>query len=741
MDEQLESLQIEFNINRELHYGEDTNYAIYSVTPLISSKDIDNIEYNQFGNITLKGYMPKLEKDKNYKAEIIPKEDKKYGLGYEVKFVFEDRMSSKEEQALFLKTFISEAMVEKLLNEYPNDSLIELIKNDKIDVTKVKGLGDKTLASIKEKVIENEIYEQAVMTLYYEFGISFNVIKRLSDKYSSPNLLLQKVRENPYILTEIDGFGFSKVDEIALKMGIKEDSPKRILSCIFYCLEEVGNDGHCYVTKRKLVKQLLNYIKLPISQLMTFVDELDNKHIQVENDTVYLKKYYNYELGIYENIKRLLDSNFEGKVENIDVVIEHIEKEQGVPFTDEQRKAIYLAVNENVLVVNGKAGTGKTFTIKGIVKVLQTIEQLKYCACALSGKASQRIFESTGLEASTMHRLLGYNPAMGGFTFDDFTNLENDIIVLDEGSMVNSYLFHSLLKAIKNGAKIIICGDISQLEPIGVGNVLVDLINSNGVPSVQLTKVHRQAQASGILSGANLVREGKAFYEKNKTFQKIGELQDLYLYNFNNKEKVYDRVLQIAKQYKGDIMEFQVLVPMKNRGQLSTSILNNDLQEIFNENPEFVDSNNKYVRGEMSILVGDKVIISGNNYDKDCFNGTLGIVELIDMKANEGKGEIIINFEGVGVVMFEKKEMNQIELAYAMSIHKSQGSEFKFVVLAFDYSSFKLLTRQLIYTGMTRAREYLFMACENSALEHAIRTNNSVKRNTFLQGMFSKQVA
>jgi RecD/TraA family predicted helicase len=734
-----QEIEIHIKASYKKFYSDSSNFGIYVASVNSDSpnqdlvKDIDEM----FRDINIVGSMPELEIGKLYIAKVTEKSHPQYGLQYEIKSIYQKPFTTREEQIMFISALLTPKQIESITNAYPTENLIELIKDSKMDLDLVKGIGEKTFDKIREKILNNEKYQLAIVELTGKFDIPYNAVKRLSDKYGSPDLLLQKVNKNPYILTEVDGFGFKRVDEIALAMGIDKKSKNRIKSCIEYVLNEQANNGHCWVKRTKVVSDAIKLLNIKISDVQEVINDVEktDTYCSDDKDRMYLVEYLVAELEIYRHINRLLDEKVEYKINNIEGIIQEVETRQGFKFTEEQLTAINYAVEHNIVVVNGKAGTGKTSVIQGIVEVLKRVESeqpLEYATCALSGKASQRIQESTGLDSYTIHRILGYNPNLGWVNNED-NPMGYDIIILDEASMVNSTLFHYLIRAIKSGAKFIITGDTAQLEPIGVGNILVDILASDIVPSVELTIVHRQAQKSGILSSANMVRDGIKFLNKDDFgTARLGELKDLYTYSYQSKEKVLNTVLKIAKQFKdkGDIMDFQILAPMKNRGELSTQNLNNEMQKIFNADPSNVDKRRKIERKNVTFLEDDKVIINGNNYDKGVFNGTMGIIEFIDTAVQNG--EIVINFDGVGRITFTKEEMNKIDLGYAITIHKSQGSQWKYVVMAIDYSSYVLLNRQSTYTGMTRAKENLFLVTELKALQYSIDTDKSSDRNTFL---------
>lgn len=748
MSKQEDLIEITIKPVQKRFYSSDSNYGIYTVYLAHESDNLDLIKYDEYNReVILVGGMPELEYGSTYIAMVSEKKHPKFGLQYEAKTIYQKPLSTRAEQIIFLKTLLTEKQVDALLEAYPTENIVELIKGNQVDVELVKGIGEKSLKKIEIKIIENEKYQKAIIELTGKFNIPYNAVVRMSKQYGSPELLLEKVNKNPYILTELNGFGFKKVDEVALSMGIDKDSPQRITACLQYVIkDQAENAGHVWIKTNKAISEAVKLLGVKIAVVQSLLDLIvvdESNDINIVDGMIFVDKNFKYELGIATHLERLLDNKPVVSFDfDLDEAVCKVEEKQGFKFTEEQVRAIRYGIENNIVVVNGKAGTGKTSVIKGIIEVLQMhhatlkdVLPLEYATCALSGKASQRIQESTGLNSSTIHRLLAFNPNLG-WQFNEDNPLGQDVIVLDEASMVNSQLFYFLVRAIKSGAKLIITGDTAQLEPIGVGNVLVDILTNGVIPSVELTIVHRQAQKSGILSNANLVRDGVKFVDSNDySSARLGELKDLYMYPAKGKDKVISTVLQIARKYSQDIMDFQILTPMKSRGDLSTQALNKELQIIFNNDPSNIDEQRKIERKNNTLLEGDKVIINGNNYDKGVFNGTMGIIEYID---KNGDGEIIIDFEGVGRITFKKDELGQIDLGYAITTHKSQGSQWKFVVLAFDYSSFVLLNRQLVYTGMTRASQALFFPVELKALQHAIDTDKSSKRNTFLPLLLDK---
>lgn len=722
------SVKISVIVERELFYNEESNFGIYGVKPS-NSEDSKLVKLNQYGNISVKGVMPQLEIGGEYKVVLVEKEDKKYGLGYELQTVTQDIPTSIDGQKEYLSVLLTPLQIMNIYDVYEGQDVITLMKEGTFDYEKVKGLGEVTYKQVRDKILGNIELQEALVELS-KYGLNYNMVSKLVNKYGSAKLLIQKVEVNPYILTEVDGIGFKKCDELALKMGIEKDSNFRIEACINFILSsEASNNGNCWVARRKIVNESLELLKIEDDKIEDFLDSYEGKRIKVSKERVYFKSSYDYEKDVFENIKRILDAKSSIAITDIDERIKKAEKNQGFEFTDEQKKAIETAMNNNLVIISGKAGTGKTTILKGVLSVLGT--DTTYSACALSGKASQRIAESTGLEAGTIHRTLGF--AEDGFLHNGNNPLSSDVVLLDEASMVNSQIFSHLISAVKTGSKFIIIGDIEQLEPIGIGNVLKDMIESKQIPTAMLTIVHRQALRSGILSTANEVREGKQFNDKgNNDNRVIGELKDLHFKPYEKADNVYKTILKTSKQYKKtkdfDIMNFQVIVPMKSRGELSTKNLNIELQKIFNG-----DAKMGIKKGDYDFRVGDKIIQCGNNYDDNVFNGTLGIIEGIDVKNKT----MTIDFVGIGMVQYSGEQIVQIDMAYALTVHRVQGSQFDVVVLGFDYSSYVLLSRQLVYTALTRAIKLCILTCQNEALRHAIRTDKASKRNTFLQEMLT----
>lgn len=730
-----EIFEIELVPVYEMRYIEESNWGAYAC----ETTEGEKVELSKYGNFVITGVMPQLFLGLVYKAKIQEKTSKRFGTGYEIKAIRQEIPTTIESQHKYFKAILTKLQAESIIEAYPNEDIIKLMKNDQFDYNKVNGIGEKSYPKIKEKVLDS-IEIQKALTELSDFGVTYKMIKKMLEKYNSPELLVQKVTKNPYVLTEVDGLGFLKVDHYALKMGIPNDSPHRIYSAIDYLLKQAEQEGHSWVAKNNIIEKATNLLIISENKIKQYIEDSENdiedsendkddlkdndkddlieNDLYIEGDKIALSRNRYYEEQIAEHINELNNAENRFFVPDIDEKIKEVEKEFGFQLTDEQKKAIHMAYENSVLIISGKAGVGKSTILKAILDVIG----YHYETCALSGKASQRL-EEIGLKSKTIHRLLDYSP-FGGFSYRKGFPIPTDIIVLDEASMVNSQIFYQLVSAIDKDSKLIIIGDIEQLPPIGAGNVFKDMIESQMIPTIELTQVHRQAKKSGVLVSANKIREGKQITPKDFSgYRVIGELKDLHLLARNSSQQIFNDVINASKRYKGNIMDFQVIVPMKKRGLLSTSNLNIELQKIFNpENKPFV----KY--GKLIFKIGDKVIKNGNDYVNSVFNGTLGIIDDV----NQREDYIVVKFMDKTYVTYKRSDFNQIELAYALTIHRIQGSQFKFVVMAVDWASYIMLSRQLVYTGITRVQNKMILTFENKAIQYAINHNNSAKRNTFL---------
>lgn len=734
-----EVISLRVEVAKELGYY-NGSFGIYSFYPLSNHKEV---KLNSYGNFIVTGNTFQLSEGIEYDIEIEPTSSEKYGKGYGFISVKQDKPETLQSQQVYMKTLLNEKNYKAIIQKYPNEKVLDMMRDGTFDYSDIKGIGRVTYEKIKETLIDNLDIQEAIVELK-DLNISFPMMKRLVDYFGNPQLVIQTVRENIYDLTYIRGIGFKTVDKFAMNRGDDKEDIKRIFAGMSYLLSQEENNGHCWISKFSLIEKSRELLGISRTVIETAIDNLPDEIFYVEGDTVARRVAYETERKIRNKLFQLIESDSKLKVKYDEDKIKKIEEEQGYEFTDEQKQAIKLAIENNLLVINGKGGVGKTTVLKGIVRVM---DQYNHSACALSGKAS-KILSANGLNGSTIHRLLKITPQ--GFYHNEKTPLPTHILIIDESSMIDIYLFNSLLKAVENGYKVIIVGDSAQLAAISSGAVFRDLLSSNKIPQIELTKVQRQAAKSGILSTANEIREGNQIIKSNDFGKKVfGELKDLLVLPMESKDQIKDLTLDIAeRKFKGmDLHQFQFITGRKSGGDISVFELNNSLQELFNPMKGLHIAKNKY-----KFYTGDKVIQCGNNYNAgedgqySIFNGTIGIIKKIedveDDVSNDKKRYAHIDFEGLDeTIIYSSDQMEQVELAYAISCHRSQGSSIPYTLFVFDYSSFMLLSKNFVYTGLTRASKGCVMICELSALRHAIKTDVSNLRNTFLKDLLEEEIS
>ena len=741
------------------------DFAIFSmrITKWIDNK-IDEIE-----TIKLKGTTCTLEYGTTYKvfcklAETHEIYGDAYGLIYISKCI---DISSKDKQKEFLKNVLNENLVEKLFDEY--DDVIKLLENrDVKSLMKIKGIGNQVALRMIDEYEESKDYSFIYMELG-QLGFTHTFIKKLVDFYKSPDTVIDIVKNNPYDLLRVEGIGFKKADEVACKVGITQYDIRRIKGFLLYYLNDQGETGRSYLNYQDLMKALYDTLGFVPEEIInaTAKQMIDNKDVVVldNGSKIALKKFYDLEKNIMNELFRLqiglvkVVENDSNKVNSIhddyiprsfnignwETITENVEEKQGFMFTDEQRAAIKLSLDNHVMALTGGAGVGKTSTANGICSLYSGYSIL---ACALSGKASVRITEATGLPASTIHRALGYQN--GEFMFNKDNKLAVDIVLIDEATMINGTLFLSLLEAIPTGAKVIIMGDVQQLTPIGNCQVFADILDSNVLPVVKLSKPHRQALRSGIIPTSIKIANQQQIFDGNYTGNAIiGELEDMELdiSGKGNDESISDKIIkhfQVELEKFHDIMEVQICVPMRLRGELSCYNLNSKIQSIYN--PKLTNCNEIEIFLEKKkdeakkyiIRAGDKVINTKNNYKcinsegntTPVFNGNMGIVKEI-----EKNGMCTIDFIGIGEVIFTKSDCKNLELGYACTVHKLQGSGFCSTIVGLDNSSYIMNNSELLYTAITRAKKYCVLIANNYAVVKSIQTKEVKTKQTFLKDM------
>ena len=746
----MNNVKCKVKINRIIYPKGKLSYGDWGIVSLHLIEEIEgNIKVSNYDDTFIaKGNLPEIDMYSTYDFVGKYVYDEKYGEQYEIIFMGEETVvdfTDIEKQKIFLNRIITPLQIEMLYKTLSNP--FEAIQNENVkELTKVSGIGVATALRIINKFKAHIDYSGVYIELD-KYGLTPTMIHKLIDNYGDPNLVIQKVKENPYILAEeVDGIGWHKADIIALKNGMDVMSEERISAYIVYYLNQQSANGNNWVYPNDLftaVDELLEE-ELDVEFLKSILYNLFEKEVLFwteDKSFICLKKYYELEKNIALELNRLLGAKNNFKYNNYEKIIKAIEYNQGWSFTEEQLEAVKLILNQNICVVCGYGGTGKTSAVKLAIEILKNYSVAQ---CALAGRASARLTEVTGQQGYTIHKLLGYNPA-NGFEFNSDNPLPYDIIILDETSMVGADLFYSLIRAVRTGSKLIMLGDDGQLESIGLGNVFKDILDSEAIPFIKLTKIHRQASKSAIITESINIRTGKHIINRGWTgCETRGELNDLIMDIYDNKlftsRKLIDYFKQEYEQTK-NIMDIQIIVPMKEKGDACTFEINNEIQSWYNppdrKKKEVVV---KKYKKEYVLREGDKVINVVNNYKTynmngtltPIFNGYIGIIKDVD------DDTMIIDFEIFGTIVIAKEYWKNIELAYAVTVHKKQGDQNKVIIIGLDYTSYVLLTRELVYTAITRAMSKCILCAESDALRYAIETSNTTKKQTFLHRMLIK---
>lgn len=595
---------------------------------------------------------------------------------------------------------------------------IDVIENDIERLLEVPRLGRKRMEKIRESWEKQKDIKE-VMVFLQGYGVSTAFAAKIYRKYEKDSIA--KVKENPYQLADdIWGIGFKTADGIASKMGYEKNDPRRCRSGILYTLNELAEEGHVYAEPEQLVDaavKLLDAEESPVRQALASMIEAND--VVSDNEVIYLSPFYHAENGSAKRLQSLLSDT---SLFNADIAAEpeakYGDKPGDIVYDDVQLAAIQKALDSKVMVLTGGPGTGKTTTTQGIIAAFKA-RHMSILLAAPTGRAAKRMTEATGMEAKTIHRLLEYNP-MDGYKRNDANPLDGDALIVDECSMIDILLFYNLMKAIPSNMRLILVGDIDQLPSVGAGNVLRDIIDSQKIPVVRLTRIFRQAQSSRIVMNAHAINAGHFPNIKN------GLDTDFFFINQEDADEMVELIIglvrdRLPKKYGYPPKEIQVLTPMQ-RGTVGAGNLNIELQNALNPTGLLL------TRGGYTFRQGDKVMQIRNNYDKNVFNGDIGYITAVD--TNERT--LTVTFDS-RLVEYDITELDEIVLAYAVTIHKSQGSEFPVVVMPVTMKHFVMLQRNLIYTGITRAKKICVLVGTTKALAYAIKQNTVSKRNTKLK--------
>ena len=601
---------------------------------------------------------------------------------------------------------------------------IDIIETDIERLYEVPNIGRKRVAKIRESW-EKQKDIKNVMLFLQGYGVSTAYAAKIYREYGKESI--DKVRENPYRLADdIWGIGFKTADGIAAKMGYGKEDPRRCRSGILYTLGQLSDEGHVYAGEEQLVKtagQLLEAGEAAIRD--TLAGMLQAEDLILDKDAIYLPPFYHAECGTSRHLRDLAESTgrslFDGLFDPSSLTAE-----TGIEYDEVQLAAIRQAVTSKVMVLTGGPGTGKTTTTQGIIAALKKAG-LRVLLAAPTGRAAKRMSEATGMEAKTIHRLLEYNP-QDGYKRNDENPLEGDALIVDECSMIDILLMNNLLKAVPVGMRLVFVGDIDQLPSVGAGNVLRDIIDSQRIPVVRLMRIFRQAQKSRIVMNAHTINQGRFPDTSN------GRDTDFFFMREDDPERAAETIVRLVKErlpraYRESPDRIQVLTPMQ-RGVVGAANLNLLLQQALNPSGPSLN------RGGYTYRQGDRVMQQRNNYDKDVFNGDLGYIREVDTEGRTLK----VDFDGKWVE-YDVTELDELTLAYATTIHKAQGSEYPIVVMPVLMTHFVMLQRNLIYTGITRAKKICVLLGAAKALAYAVRNVSVLKRNTRLKERLNPSAA
>lgn len=593
---------------------------------------------------------------------------------------------------------------------------IDIIETEIERLYEVPNIGRKRVAKIRESW-EKQKDIKNVMLFLQGSGVSTAYAAKIYREYGKESI--DKVRENPYRLADdIWGIGFKTADGIAAKMGYGKEDPRRCRSGILYTLGQLSDEGHVYAGEEQLVKtagQLLEAGETAIRD--TLAGMLQAEDLILDKDAIYLPPFYHAECGTSRRLRDLAQSTgrslFDGLFDPSSLTAE-----TGIEYDEVQLAAIRQAVTSKVMVLTGGPGTGKTTTTQGIIAALKKAG-LRVLLAAPTGRAAKRMSEATGMEAKTIHRLLEYNP-QDGYKRNDENPLEGDALIVDECSMIDILLMNNLLKAVPVGMRLVFVGDIDQLPSVGAGNVLRDIIDSQRIPVVRLVRIFRQAQKSRIVMNAHTINQGRFPDTSN------GRDTDFFFMREDDPERAAETIVRLVKErlpraYRESPDRIQVLTPMQ-RGVVGAANLNLLLQQALNPSGPSLN------RGGYTYRQGDRVMQQRNNYDKDVFNGDLGYIREVDTEERTLK----VDFDGKWAE-YDVTELDELTLAYATTIHKAQGSEYPIVVMPVLMTHFVMLQRNLIYTGITRAKKICVLIGATKALAYAVHNMSVLKRNTSLR--------
>lgn len=710
---------------------------------------------NQF---VAKGKMPALNNTDTYIISAFVIEDGKYGLQLETESMYVDYdLDDVEEQRKFFSFFLTPNQIEILYSQFEDP--MRLLKERDIDsLVKAKGIGPVTAQRMITKYEDCQDKGLAYVK-FYDLGLTKGAIDKLVKFYGSPEAAVAVIENNPYtLIIQVPGYGWNKADAIALAQGLTLDCPERMGAyLVHYLREQAEINGNSWVNVDDLClaieqvcgptdqEKVYEVVRRGIRDKTLYFDNADGR--------IGLTEYRRLEENLADEIVRIQNGSAAIPIDERKAkeVLAKVEKEQGFGFTEEQNAAIWNTLNSQFSILTGLGGTGKTSAVNGIAHVLRE-HNYRVAQVSLSGRAASKLTEITHIPGQTIHRLLGYDPESGGFHYNKENPVPYDIIIGDEVSMWGGEITLDLLRAVPNGAKVLFIGDPKQLEAIGLASVLTDTIKSQTIPTVQLTKIQRQKADSGIITQSLKVACGEQIVSANSTGTEYrGALRDFKLVTYIDagltQSKIIDEFNELYKEKGVPAKDIQVLVPMRSKGEASCRALNIAIQEIVNGCPQrnevtinYADGNFKYC---YTYRKNDRVIIMKNNYKtinteghkEPIFNGNVGYIKEI------GPDYMIINLTEQGDIILTEDNYDNLSLAYAITVHKKQGDSSPYVIGAIDSSSYALISKELLYTMITRARKYCVIVGQKRILQQAVKISRVKTKQTWLKELLQAKKA
>jgi exodeoxyribonuclease V alpha subunit len=699
------------DVDRLVYSGDETGYSVCRLA--VPGKD---------DLVTVVGTLPAIQPGERLRLEGRWVNNPKYGLQFQVSRYTSLLPASANAIRRYLGSKlikgIGPVLAGRMVDQFGEQTL-DVIEQTPHRLTEVPGIGPSRITQI-QKAWEAQREIREVMLYLQGHGVSSTYATRIYKAYGQD--AIRTVQENPYRLAQdIRGIGFITADKIAQKIGIDPASPLRAQAALEHVLSELADEGHVFVPSQDLITAARQRLELSEERLREALVALrEAGRVIPHEEAVYLPGLYHAERGIADRLLALQAAPLKRRAFDIEKAVQWSEERLGLTLTETQRQAIRLGVTEKVGVLTGGPGTGKTTILRAVLAILSVLKQ-RVVLAAPTGRAAKRLSEATGFPAKTLHRLLAFKPGENRFQHDLDNPLEADAVIVDEVSMLDTVLLYRLLQAIPRHASLLLVGDVDQLPSVGPGNVLRDILASQVVPAVVLSHIFRQAAASQIVEQAHRINQGLLPEAQQ------GQETDFYLVSVEDPERAAELIVRLCveriprKFGLEQLRDIQVLCPM-NRGAVGATALNQRLQATLNPGGSGVTRFGHIFR------VGDRVLQTVNDYDKSVFNGDLGWVKAVDLE----ESSVIVAYDE-GEVAYDFSELDELLPAYAMSVHRSQGSEFPAVVVPVLIQHYPMLQRNLLYTAVTRARKLAVVVGSRKALAIAVRNQEAGKRHTSLR--------